>query len=390
MYAPSCSQCTFCAYVVRPASTHVAQAGERRADDRVEPGERAAGIRPAEHLPVAGDQHPRDPRRTGSPPRRAAPCPRAARGSRRRPSRPTRRGRRGRARSARAPSRRRRRPRTRPAFAATASATAFVPSANARPLEDAHRAVPEDRARLRDPLGEARRASRARCRARASRPGARRPRRRATRRPPRTRPRATTSTGSSTSKSSGFSPRSSSAILPPMSTVSARPPRLLQDAELVLDLRAAGDEHERPLDLAEQAAEMLELGEQQQSGVGRQQVRDGLGRGVRAVRRAERVVDVEVAAVGELAREALVVLRLARVEARVLEHVDALVRQELSQPRRDRRHRVLRAVLLRLRPAEMRADAHLGRAAPRAAARASAARRGCACRRRRARPRAAR
>ena len=135
-----------------------------------------------------------------------------------------------------------------------------------------------------------------------------------------------------------------------------------QDAELVLDLRAAGDEHERPLDLAEQAAEMLELGEQQESGVGRQQVRDGLGRGVRAMRRAERVVDVEVAAVGELAREALVVRRLARVEARVLEHVDALVRQELSQPRRDRRHRVLRAVLLRLRPAEMRADAHLRRA----------------------------
>ena len=141
-----------------------------------------------------------------------------------------------------------------------------------------------------------------------------------------------------------------------------------QDAELVLHLRAAGDEHERPLDLAEQAAEMLELGEQQQSGVGRQQVRDGLGRGVRAMRRAERVVDVEVAAVGELAREALVVRRLARVEARVLEHVDALVRQELAQPRCDRRHRVLRAVLLRLRPAEMRADAHLGRAAARAGA----------------------
>ena len=39
------------------------------------------------------------------------------------------------------------------------------------------------------------------------------------------------------------------------------------------------------------------------------------------MRRAEGVVDVEVAAVGELAREALVVRRLARVEARVLEHV---------------------------------------------------------------------
>ena len=111
-----------------------------------------------------------------------------------------------------------------------------------------------------------------------------------------------------------------------MSTVSARPPRLLEHAELVLDLRAAGDEHERPLDLAEQAAEMLELVQQQQARVGGQQVRDGLGRGVRAVGRAEGVVHVEVAACGELAREALVVLRLARVEARVLEHVDPLVR----------------------------------------------------------------
>src|SRR5256885_13155750 len=108
---------------------------------------------------------------------------------------------------------------------------------------------------------------------------------------------------------------------------------------------------------------MLELGEQEQAGVRREQVRDALRRGVRAVRRAERVVDVQVAALRELAREALVVLRLPWVEARVLEHVDALVRQELSQPRRDGRQRVLRTILLRLRPAEVRADAQLGRAA---------------------------
>ncbi len=76
--------------------------------------------------------------------------------------------------------------------------------------------------------------------------------------------------------------------------------------------------------------------------------------------RAEGVVHVEVAAVGELAREALVVRRLAGVEARVLEHVDALVRQELAQPLGDGGDRVLRAVLLRLRPAEVRTDAHLG------------------------------
>ena len=78
---------------------------------------------------------------------------------------------------------------------------------------------------------------------------------------------------------------------------------------------------------------------------------------------AERVVDVEVAAVGELAGVALVVLRLARVEARVLEHVDPVVREQLAQARRDRRHRVLRPVLLGLRAAEVRADADLRRAA---------------------------
>ena len=81
------------------------------------------------------------------------------------------------------------------------------------------------------------------------------------------------------------------------------------------------------------------------------------------MRRAERVVDVDVAAVGELVREALVVRRLARIEPRVLEHADPLVRQQLAQPRRDRFHRVSRAVLLGLRPAEMRADTHLCRVA---------------------------
>ena len=53
---------------------------------------------------------------------------------------------------------------------------------------------------------------------------------------------------------------------------------VLEDAELVLDLGAARDEHERPLDVAEQPAELLELPLEQQPGVGRQQVRDTLGR----------------------------------------------------------------------------------------------------------------
>jgi hypothetical protein len=82
---------------------------------------------------------------------------------------------------------------------------------------------------------------------------------------------------------------------------------------------------------------------------------------MRAVGRAEGVVHVDVAAVGELAREALVVRRLAGVETRVLEHIDALVRQKLAQPLGDGGHRVLHAVLLRLRPAEVRTHANLRR-----------------------------
>ncbi len=72
------------------------------------------------------------------------------------------------------------------------------------------------------------------------------------------------------------------------------------------------------------------------------------------MRRAEGVVHVQVAVVGELAREALVVLRLARVEARVLEHAQPLVGQELAEPSFDGAHRV-RGVLP-LRPAQVRAD----------------------------------
>ena len=49
---------------------------------------------------------------------------------------------------------------------------------------------------------------------------------------------------------------------------------VLEHRQLVVDLGAAGDEHEGVLDLAEQPAEVVELGEQQQPRVGRQEVRD--------------------------------------------------------------------------------------------------------------------
>ena len=168
------------------------------------------------------------------------------------------------------------------------------------------------------------------------------------------------------------------------------PPRLAEHADLVVDLRAAGDEHERSLDLSEQPAERLELALEQEAGVGGQEMRDALGRGVRTVRRAERVVDVEVAALGELAREALVVRRLARVEARVLEHVDALVGQSSSRSRA-----ATGAIAYFARSSSSSAGRDASRRAPpprpaRARAAASAATRGCGCRRRHGRPRAAR
>ena len=101
----------------------------------------------------------------------------------------------------------------------------------------------------------------------------------------------------------------------------------LEHADLVGHLDAAGDHDERPLGRVQQAAERLELAPQQQPGSGRQQVRDALGRGVRAVRGAEGVVDVDVGELREGGREGRVVGRLAGVEAQVLEQQHVAVAQ---------------------------------------------------------------
>ena len=164
--------------------------------------------------------------------------------------------------------------------------------------------------------------------------------------------------------------------------------QVLEHAELVLHLEPADDRKIRSLDLPEQSAQHLQLPLEQEASVGGQQVRDRLGRAVGAVRRAEGIVDVEVTAVGELAREALVVLGLAGVEARVLEHVDPLVRKERAQVLGDR----LRSGSRDRRPSAGRGESRPGSARhrARAGARASAAPRGSACRPRPCRPRAAR
>ncbi len=140
------------------------------------------------------------------------------------------------------------------------------------------------------------------------------------------------------------------------------PAQVLEHAELVLHLRPAGDEHEGSLDVAEQAPEHLQLPFEQEPRVGGQQVRDRLRGAVGAVGRAERVVHVEVASLRELAGEALVVARLAGIEAGVLEHLDARVGQERAQVLADGLDPETR--VLALRPAEVRADPDAGDAAP--------------------------
>jgi hypothetical protein len=105
----------------------------------------------------------------------------------------------------------------------------------------------------------------------------------------------------------------------------------VQDADLVLDLGAAEHGHERPLRLLEQRTELFQFPFEQEAGVRGHKLRHAYGGSVGPVSRAERVVDEQVPVRGELTRELGVVLRLARVEARVLEQAHAFVRQELAQ-----------------------------------------------------------
>jgi len=83
--------------------------------------------------------------------------------------------------------------------------------------------------------------------------------------------------------------------------------------------------------------------------------------GVRTVSGPERVVDVQVAAGGELTRECRVVLRLAGVEACVLEHRDAVVGQQLTQPLAHRLDCIL--VVRAFRPTQVRANPQVAHAA---------------------------
>ena len=74
--------------------------------------------------------------------------------------------------------------------------------------------------------------------------------------------------------------------------------------------------------MLERLGERFELGLHGAPGIGGQLVAEAFGRGVRAVRGREGVVDPDVAELGECGDEGRVVLLLAGVEARVLEAED--------------------------------------------------------------------
>ena len=122
----------------------------------------------------------------------------------------------------------------------------------------------------------------------------------------------------------------------------------LDHRDLVRDLRAADDRHERVPGVLEDPGQRLDLAFEQPSGRARQQVCDALGARMRAVCHAEGIVDVEIRQRRELPRELGIVARLSRLEAHVLEHQYVAVAQLLHQ-RRDlvadhrRRQRHLRA-----------------------------------------------
>ena len=134
----------------------------------------------------------------------------------------------------------------------------------------------------------------------------------------------------------------------------------------------------------EHFAEMLDLRRHQQTGRRvLDELDDPFGRRVRAMRRAERVVDVDVGEFGELPGKRRIVLLLLGVEAQILQEDDAAataclgdrflrrladavgrehhrVLQQFRHPLRDRLQRVL-GVWSALRASEMRAENDRGR-----------------------------
>ncbi len=120
-----------------------------------------------------------------------------------------------------------------------------------------------------------------------------------------------------------FAARNVFAIAPPMTSASTFSSSASSTAILSRHLRAA--EH-RDVRLVRRGHELAERGdlllEQEPAAALAHELRERVDARVRAVHGAERVVDVDVAELGELLREAVVVLLFFRVEAEVLEQAD--------------------------------------------------------------------
>ncbi len=106
---------------------------------------------------------------------------------------------------------------------------------------------------------------------------------------------------------------------------------ILQKVQLGRDLRAADDAEDRTLRIAERRLQRLQLLLHREAGIGRQEMREALGRGVGAVRRREGVVDVEIAERRHLGRERRIVLLLAGVIAGVLHQDHPAGRQRVDR-----------------------------------------------------------
>jgi hypothetical protein len=99
-------------------------------------------------------------------------------------------------------------------------------------------------------------------------------------------------------------------MAPPTRIASGALQEGLEHADLVGHLGPADDGHQRPRGVLEDGGQRLHLALQEQAGRAGQQARDALGRGVRAVRGAEGVVDVGVGEAGQALCQLGVVLGL--------------------------------------------------------------------------------
>ena len=109
------------------------------------------------------------------------------------------------------------------------------------------------------------------------------------------------------------------AMAPPMISTSTLLEQIAEQIELGGNLGAADDGRERARRLVEHLFERFQFGLHGAAGISRQQMREPFGRGMRAVRHREGVVDEDIAELGERGAELRIVLLFARMEARVLE-----------------------------------------------------------------------